>query len=131
MDYKKIVDKLEEYERELLGLKKEDYRIGRDQYYKIHEKVIMIIRRVYPEKMAKEIENRFFSYFGVSCGETTPEKEQREYLDEIGKDINAIGTIKEEFDLFGFDDFKSIKEKEETEVKVGVRDIFWRKKKNK
>ena len=57
---------------------------------------------------------------------------QEDYVDNIGLSIRVIDTIKSEYALFGFDDFKPMKEKVETEWQIGSEKIggFFKKKKS-
>ena len=49
----------------------------------------------------------------------TEEQEQEDYEHYIKRLIRGINTIKEEYRLFGFDDFTPIKEKTKTTIGLG------------
>ena len=127
MDYEKVMVKLEEYKKKLEKLQEVHHSKGRDDFRLIHDKIKMMIRRIYPNP--DEIIKQFFKYFRV--GHDNDQWHQEEYIGEIKDNLRVIDMIKEEFEIMGLDNFKPIKEKTETEVKVGIKDVFWRKKKNK
>lgn len=58
---------------------------------------------------------------------------QDQYLESITRDVRAISTIINEYELFGFDDFTPVKEKKETKWGVGLspNKTFFERKKSK
>ena len=109
---KDIIKKLEELKNELLELKKMNHATGTPRYYSITQLTERIIDRIYPEKDSKTMKRKLFIVVGFA-GRNEIEK-QKDYVDDIDRNIRVIDTILEEFKLFGFDDFKSLKEKTET-----------------
>ena len=127
MDYEKIIDKLKEYKKQLEELRSQHHTKGRDNRILIHDKILMFIRRIYPNP--KEIEKKFFTFLVIGTDDDNYYQEQ--YLKMIKRDLGAIDMMTSELEIFGFKDFEPIKEKTETEVKVGLKNSFWRRKKNK
>ena len=74
-----------------------------------------------PEKDAKQLKNQLHSgvYF---AGQTSDAEEQRDYIYDIDLKLRMIKTILQESELFGFKNFKPIKEKIKTEagIKAGI-----------
>ena len=131
MDNQKILDKLKELKILLIPLKLKHHSQGKDDFYRIMILLDRIVDRTYPEKDAKSIKNKYhrIAFFG---GEIPDEEKQKDFIKDIEGKIKAIDLILEEYSLFGFDDFKQVKEKIETEIQIGSNKIgFWRKKKSK
>jgi len=127
----KIIDKLNELKVEFENLKILYYSKGEEKYNQMNSILRRIIDRTYPEKDAKGLKGELVNKFWILTGNETDEYWQNTYLDKLDRAMKVIGTIVEEYKLFGFDDFKPIKEKVETEVQVGSNKFgFWRKKKS-
>ncbi len=110
-----ILNKLDDLENKLQKLKSLYYYEGKDEYRSITQLLERIIDRIYPEKDAKEIKRKLYSYVS-SEGQT-------DYENDIDRAIRVIGTIKGEYELFGFDSFKPLKEKVKTEMEIGIGNI--------
>ena len=125
MGNQKIINKLNELKVSLNELKNQ-HNSKEDNNLKSYQDLLKrIIDRIYPEKDAKELKDRLTTRLFWS-------EQQISYLDDINRAMRVINTILEESELFGFDDFKPIKEKTETEVQIGSNKIgFWRRKKTK
>ncbi len=129
IDYEKVMSRLDEISGELEKLKSSNYTEGRKKEGELYNEINMFIRRIYPNY--KEVERKLFSVGGVVAS-NSPELHQRDFLRDIDRLITAVNTIKREFETFGFDDFTPVKEKVETEYKVGSDKIgFYRKKTTK
>lgn len=127
----KIILKIKELKENLEKLKEAHYSKGRKEFYSILSLLDRIIDRTYPEKDAKDIKKKLHRTLFIYTGKETDGEKQQEYLRDIDRAIRVIETITEEYNLLGFDDFKPIKEKVETEVQVGSDKIgFWRRKKS-
>lgn len=127
----KIVAKLNEIKTSLNNLKNQHHSKGEDNFESYRDLIKRIIDRIYPEKDAKELKDRLVHKSWVITGNETDEYWQKFYLAKIDLAIRVINTILEEYKLLGFDDFKPIKEKVETEVQVGSNKLgFWRRKKS-
>ena len=125
------MNKLEEIRKSLENLKNKNHSKGEDDFESYRDLIKRIIDRVYPEKDAKELKDRLVHRSWVITGKETEEYWQKFYLTKIDLAIRVINTILEEYKLLGFDDFKPIKEKIETEVQVGSNKLgFWRRKKS-
>jgi len=132
MDNQKIIDKLDELKSSFEELKKQHHSKGEKKFDSDRQIIERIIDRVYPEKDAKELKDKLIHKAWIISGNETDEYWQKFYLTKIDLALGVINTILEEYKLFGFDDFKPIKEKTETEVQIGSNKIgFWRKKKSK
>ena len=132
MKTQKIIDKLKELKKSLTNLKKQHHSKGRDDFESYRDIIKRIIDRPYPEKDAKELKDRLIHKSWAITGDETDEYWQKFYLTKIDLAIRVINTILEEHSLFGFDDFKPLKEKVETEVQIGSNKLaFWRRKKTK
>lgn len=120
-----IIKKLNELEDRLLGLKEVNYQKGYDEYHSITQLLERIIDRIYPEKDARQLKSKMYRRYGE-------EENQDDYLYDIDLAIRVINTIWGEYELFGFDDFKPLKEKVETEYQIGSEKLlgFFRKKKS-
>jgi hypothetical protein len=125
-----IVKKLKSLNKTLRNLKGVTYKDGNDPYLNIYQLVERIIDRVYPEKDAKILKSEMCHYcdFGYEISESEKQKEYEEKIDFV---IRVISTILEESELFGFDDFKPIKEEVETEVQAGIPNLFSLRRKTK
>lgn len=132
MTNQKIIDKLEELKNSFNELKKQHHSKGDDQFESNREILRRIIDRIYPEKDAKDLKEKLIHRSWIITGNESDEYWQKFYLDKIDMSVRIIETILEESELFGFDDFKPIKEKTETEVGLGFGKLaFWRRKKTK
>lgn len=132
MENQKIIDKLNELKNSLTDLKKIHHLKGADKFESDRDLIKRIIDRTYPEKDAKELKDRLMYKTWIISGNETDEYWQKFYLNKIDLVIRVIDTILKEYELFGFDDFKPIKEKVETEVQIGSNKVgFWRRKKTK
>ncbi len=100
-----ILNKLNDLENRLKELKSVNYQEGKDEYLSITQLLERIIDRIYPEKDAKQIKSRLYRGIYVACKKTEAE-EQKEYVYDIDLATRVIGTIKGEYELFRFDDFK-------------------------
>ena len=118
MENQKIIDKLNELKNTLTELKKIHHSKGADKFESERDLIKRIIDRTYPEKDAKELKDRLMYKAWAISGNETDEYWQKFYLNKIDLAIRVIDTILKEYELFGFDDFKPIKEKVETEAKV-------------
>jgi hypothetical protein len=123
-----ILNKLNDLENRLQELKSVNHLKRIDEYYSITQLLERIIDRIYPEKDAKEIKgnlypkkNQHIIYIGNEV--------QGIFLDDLNTAIRTINTIKNEYELFGFDDFKPLKEKVETEWQIGSDKFGYFKKK--
>ena len=114
------------------ALKKEHYRQAREKYYQLSQLLERIIDRIYPEKDAKQLKNNLYPIAYIATAKSDAE-EQKEFCDDIDMKINVIKTILEEYELFGFDDFKPVKEKVETEagIKAGIFNLSRKKTREK
>jgi hypothetical protein len=126
MDYEKIISKLKEYKEELIALKLTHHSQGNSKELK--NKVKMVIRRVYPNY--EDVEKKLFPR-GIYIATGTSQYDQHDYIRDIEKIIGAIDIILEEFELFGFQDFEPVKKKIESELKLGIKNSFWRRKTQK
>ena len=126
--YTKLISKLKELGEKLDNLKNKKYLEGERELYEIQDLIERIIRRIYPEKDAKNLISKLYFYVGGSR-ETTEYEKQKKYLDMINKTQKTIKIILEEYELFGFDDFEPIKEQHE--FSFGFGKTFFRKKKVK
>ena len=128
-----IIDKLNELKEKLNQLKNLNYHEGNEDYESTRQLLERIIDRTYPEKDAQDLKIQLdvFSSFVATSSTRYESERQNRYLKGITKAIRVIDTILSEYELFGFDDFEPIKEKVETEYKLGLRDSFFRKKKTK
>ncbi len=124
-----VLNKLNDLENRLLELKSVNHQNGKDEYRSITQLIERIIDRIYPEKDAKQFKSKLYRGIYVACGERTEEEEQEEYVYDIDLATRVIGTIKSEYELFGFDDFKPLKEKVETEWQIGTDKLGYFKKK--
>lgn len=132
MENQKVIDKLNELKSTLEELKKQHHSKGEKEFESYRSIIKRIIDRVYPEKDAKELKDKLVHKAWIISGNETDEYWQKFYLTKIDLATEVIDTILEEYKLFGFDDFKPVKEKVETEVQVGSNKIgFWRRKKTK
>jgi ribosomal protein L29 len=128
----KIIIKLNELKESLNNLKRQNHSGGEDDFKSFRNLIRRIIDRIYPEKDAKELKERLVHKSWIITGNETEEYWQKFYLIKINLSLEVINTILEEFKLFGFEDFKPIKEKVETEVQVGSNKFgFWRRKKSR
>lgn len=129
LDYKKILDKLEEHRKNLETLKGLHHSQGREKLDTIHDRIVMYIRRIYPSATAEEILKKFFSHLWIA---TSDDKyHQDSYLDKVKDNIRTIDMIKEEFEIMGLDDFTPKKEKIETTVGLGKNTWGFRRKTTK
>jgi hypothetical protein len=128
-----ILNKLNDLENRLQELKSVNYQQGKNEYRSITQLLERIIDRIYPEKDAKQIKSKMQYVRDWVLLEKNDRKEQEDYTNNIDLAIRVIGTIKGEYELFGFDDFKPLKEKVETEWQIGSEKIggFFKKKKSK
>lgn len=132
MENQKITGKLNELKKSLTDLKAQHHSKGEDSLKSYQDLLERMIDRIYPEKDAKELKEKLGNRFWILTGNETDEYWQNSYLDKIDRITRVINTILEESSLFGFDDFKPIKEKVETEVQIGSNKFgFWRRKKTK
>jgi len=112
----KIILKLNELKTEMESLKKLHHSQGRERYSEIYSLLKRIIDRIYPEKDAKDLKR---SLSGIPfAANYSDAEEQKDYLDGLDRKIRVVNTILEEHALLGFDDFKPIKEKIETEANI-------------
>ena len=114
----KILNKLDEFKNKLDELKSINYQDGVNEYRKITQLLERIIVKIYEEKDAKQIKSKLYRDIFLAC-ERTEEEEQEEYVYDIDLAIRVIETIKDEYELFGFEDFKPLKEKVKTEKQIG------------
>lgn len=128
----KIINKLKELKTLFENLKKQHHSKGESEFDKNRDLLERIIDRIYPERDAKELKNKLKNNVWILTGNETDKYWQEFYLTKINLSLKVINTILEESALFGFDDFKPIKEKTETEFQIGSNKIgFWRRKKIK
>lgn len=127
MDYELIMKRLGEYKETLKRIRDDHYRDSEDVYNDVYQKIITAIKRIYPEPNDK-MKQFFSSAFAARVGADDHYWQQR-YIEQIDEAIRAIDTMTEEFELFGFGDFKPVKEKIETTVGIGKETFgFMRKK---
>src|SRR3989344_154646 len=133
MENKKIIDKLNGLKSSLDKLKNQHHSTGDNNLKSYGDLLERIIDRIYPEKDAKGLKEKLINRFWILTGNETDEYWQKSYLDKIDRAIRVINTILEESELFGFEDFKPIKEKVETEfgINKGKFSLFKRKTKDK
>jgi hypothetical protein len=112
----KIITKLNSLFEELEELKQKHHSNGEKRLYEIHALLERVINRIYPEKDSKKIISGMYSCCGLATDDDS--YHQKEFIESIERSQKTIKIIKEEYELFGFDDFKPIKEKTETEVKL-------------
>jgi len=123
----RIIQKLNSLYEELEELKQKHYSEGQERLYDIHTLLERIIYRIYPDKDAKRLINSMYS--AVTIATSDDAYNQREFITSIERAQRTIRTIKEESELFGFEDFKPLKEKIEEEYQIGSDKFgFWRKK---
>ena len=115
----KINEKLNEIKSSLNTLKTQHHSKGENELTSCQNLIERIIDRIYPEKDAKQLKDKLVNRFWILTGNETDEYWQKSYLDKIDRTTRVINTILEESKLFGFEDFKPIKEKTETEVQIG------------
>lgn len=132
MDTGKIIEKLDEMHTDLGYLKGKQHSQGKDEYKQILQLLERIIHRIYPEKQAEGLNKNLHKIKLLYSGMTDTQK-QENYLDDIKSAIRVVTAIREESELFGFDDFKPLKEKTETTMQLGSEKFggFFRKKKTK
>ncbi len=125
-----ILKKLNDLEERLQELRYMNYQRGRDEYYSITQLLERIIERIYPEKDAKLIKGNLYAVWAESKQTNIGKRE--DYVRDIDLAIRVIGTIRDEYELFGFNDFKPLKEKVETELQLGNEGIgiVYKKKKS-
>lgn len=115
-----IIERLKKLRSEIEDLKKLNHSQGQGKFNDLSSLLRRIIDRVYPEKDAKSLKSSLIAgaYFATDREEIL----QRDYVGDLERAIRVISTILEEFELFGFEDFKPIKEKIETEggIKTGL-----------
>lgn len=118
----KIIAKLNELKSSFERLKNEHHSKGEGEFDKNRDFLERVIDRIYPEKDAKELKLKLIHDCWATCGNETDTYWQDFYLTKIDLSLKVINTILEEAELFGFEDFKPIKEKIETEggVKAGI-----------
>ena len=114
----KIQNKLDGLKNKLQELKSIGYQDGKNEYRDITQLLERIIIRTYPEQDAKQMKSKLYSGISIAC-ERTEEEEQEEYVYDIDLAIRVIKTIKDEYELFGFEEFKPLKEKVKTEKQIG------------
>jgi len=131
MENQKIIDKLNELKNSLTDLKKQHHSKGGDDFESYRDLIKRIIDRTYPEKDARELKDKLMHKSWVISGNETDEYWQKFYLIKIDLAIRVINTILKEYELFGFDDFKPIKEKVETEIGINKGKISLFKRKTK
>lgn len=124
----KVLSKIKELKEKLENLKKKSYREGKDEYYSIVQFLERAIDRIYPEKDAKHIKGNLYMGFYAFVEKSESEK-QEEYIQNIDMALRVINTILEESEVFGFENFKPIKEKTETEFGVNKGKLSWFRKK--
>lgn len=119
---RKITNKLKELKILFESLKEQHHSKGESEFDKNRDFLERIINRIYPEKDAKELKEKLVHRKWIISGDETDEYWQKFYLTKINLSLKVINTILEESDLFGFVDFKPIKEKVETEggIKTGL-----------
>ena len=124
MTQQKITDKLNELNKTLIGLKDLSRSNGADKFEACRDILNRIIDRTYPEKDAKELKSKLIhKNWAIHTGTIENEEYwQKFYIDKIDLSLRVINTILQEYELFGFDDFKPIKETVETEstLKTGI-----------
>lgn len=132
MDAEKVIDKLNAMKGRFTELKNVRYHEAKDEYYKMTEVLERIIDRIYPEKDAKSLKSKLHRGVWIAVEQSEVE-EQKDFCYDTDLKLHIIDAILEEHDLFGFDDFKPLKEKKETEWQVGSEKIggFFKKKTTK
>lgn len=133
MENQKIIDKLNEIKSSLEILKTQHHSKGEETFNNNRAFLERIIDRIYPEKNATELKNKLMHKSWIITGKETDQYWQEFYSIKINLAIRIIDTILEENSLFGFDDFKPIKEKTESEVGLnrGKLSFFKRRTKEK
>ena len=116
MEINKVMTKLEELKKNLVYLRKINRKEGEGKFDSYRDLLNRIIDRIYPEKDAKELKEKLIHKHWAITGNETEEYWQKFYMDKIDLSLRVINTIIEEWKIFGFDDFKPIKEKVETEA---------------
>ena len=124
----KIIKKLKDIKKQLESLKQKHHGEGKEEYYQIDQIIQRIIDRIYPEKDANDLKQKMRRLLFVG-GDSTDVEDQKDYNLDLDLAIKVVTTIIEEYELFGFDNFKPIKEKIETEWQVGSNKFGYVKKK--
>lgn len=122
LDYEKIISKLKEYKKDLEDLKNEHHDQGSKKKRAIHDKIVMFVRRIYPNP--DTVLKKIFPQFGFAVGTDDDSYWQKRYIDSLEDEIRAVDTIIEEYELFGFDNFEPIKKQVEDEFQLGGRDLL-------
>lgn len=128
----KIIENLHKIRRDLEHLRGEQHSEGEEEYQQILQLIRRIIDRIYPEKQAENLKRNLIRI--IFSGEMTDEaQEQENYLYDLNSAIRVVTTLIKEGEIFGFQDFKPLKEKTETTVQLGSERFggFFRKKKTK
>lgn len=126
----KVIQKLNELKVELEGLQNKHHSEGEERANEISSLMRRIIDRIYPEKDAKNLKSSMI--VGIYVATSDDSVRQSDYLIELNLKIKVIKTILEESELFGLEEFEPIKERTETNIKVGIKDyVSWSKKKTK
>jgi len=129
MAQEKLKEYLDDILKRLTALLDKDFNEEKE-FMDLRSKLQMVIRRVYPEY--EKVEKKLIcEHIFWNLDNNPNEFRQKSFLSDVNELINAVNTILEEDKIFGLKDFKPIKEKTETEVKVGIKDSFWRRKRNK
>jgi len=118
----KITNKLKELKTIFERLKEQHHSKGENEFDKNRDFLERVIDRIYPEKDAKELKEKLVHRAWIISGNETDEYWQKFYLTKVDLSLKVINTILEESELFGFEDFKPIKEKVKTEggIKTGL-----------
>lgn len=121
----KVLSKITELKEKYEDLKKKSYKDGGEEHSSLSQFLRRAIDRIYPEKDATNLKRQLYhiAYFG---GEQTEAEKQEEYIDHINMALRVINTIIEEAEVFGFDDFKPIREKTEIGLNKGKPSLFRR-----
>ena len=127
----KIIEKLNELKGMFEELKSVYHKKGEEEFDTTRDLLNRIIDRTYPEKDAKDLKDKLIHKSWVISSSTIEDDAywQKFYLEKIDLSIRVINTILQEYELFGFDDFKPLKEKTETEWQVGSDKFGYIKKK--
>jgi hypothetical protein len=128
----KILNKIKELQEKFEALKSKNHQEGQNEYYSLTQFLERAIDRIYPEKDAKSLKSQLYHIAYVARQRTESEK-QEEYIEDIDMALRVVNTILEEAEVFGFDDFKPVKEKIETEfgVNQGKFSLFRKNTKEK
>ena len=98
-------------------MKRRHRRPDEEEYDQKVQVIEMIIERIYPEKRRKDLKKKLHEHLLID-EEESEEEYQENYRYQLNNAIGVVTTMLEEYKLFGFDDLKQVKGKNEPEVDV-------------